>query len=273
MAFYKPSAFARRILRKLASGGSGKRRAGGGYQIGAVVVAGAMVQELVAQDLVEIASCGDLAISGAGRAFVLRNLQRAKGKAVAGVDAEGAENCGPYKRQHQTVHAVERVIAGRKRKIRLDAAESPLNWLAQRKDRTGKPFLGPEQVEAGERLRRDFTSAGMTPRMTPGYDGVPVSAGSSCVFPGLNPAEAQLSARRRFSLALASVGPELSDVLLRVCCFLEGIGEAERQLDWPARSGKIVLRIALDRLALHYSAPQKKERPEGAQLGMGMPAG
>ena len=91
--------------------------------------------------------------------------------------------------------------------------------------------------------------------MTPGYDGVPVNTGHSRAFLGMNPAEARLSARTRFLVAIDSVGPELSDVLLRVCCFLEGIGEAERQMDWPARSGKIVLRIALDRLVLHYKAP------------------
>lgn len=253
MAPYKPSAFARRILRKLASGGTGRQCADGSYRIGAVSVAKALAKELAAHDLVEAAPGGDLIISGTGRAFVRRNLQKGRptGRRIAG----GGDDCGGYMRQHQSIHVAERVIDGRRRKIRLNAAESPLNWLAQRKDRAGKPFLGPEQVEAGERLRRDFTSAGMTPCMTQGYDGVPVNSGHSRAFLGLNPAEARLSARRRFLLAVDSVGPELSDVLLRVCCFLEGIGEAERQMDWPARSGKIVLRIALDRLVLHYKAP------------------
>lgn len=246
MAPYKPSPFARKILRRLASGSEGRQRTDGCYQFGASTVAAALVNELAAQDLVETDAAGSLTISGAGRSFVRRNLQKSCGGETG--------DCAAYKRQHQSIRIEERVIEGRKRKVRLNAAESPLNWLAQRKDRAGKPFLAPEQVEAGERLRRDFTSAGMTPRMTPGYDGVPISAGGSRVFLGLNPAEAQLSARKRFVQALGSVGPELSDVLLRVCCFLEGIGEAERQLDWPARSGKIVLRIALDRLAFHYRA-------------------
>lgn len=251
MPAYRPSAFARKTLRKLASGNAGRRCADGSYQIGTTLVAGSLANELARHDLVEVTSGNDLKISAAGRAFVRRNLQGARGRNHAG---KGGDR-GGYMRQHQSIQAAERVVGGRRCKVRLNSAESPLNWLAHRKDRTGKPFLEPDQVEAGERLRRDFTSAGMTPRVTQGYDGVPVNAGRRGIFLGLNHAEAQLSARRRFLSAINSVGPELSDVLLRVCCFLEGIGEAERQLDWPARSGKIVLRIALDRLAHHYKAP------------------
>lgn len=41
-------------------------------------------------------------------------------------------------------------------------------------------------------------------------------------------------------------------MVLRVCCFLEGLETAERRMGWSARSGKIVLRIALIRLRRHY---------------------
>jgi len=37
-----------------------------------------------------------------------------------------------------------------------------------------------------------------------------------------------------------------------VCCFLEGLEAAEKRMGWSARSGKIVLRIALQRLKKHY---------------------
>ncbi len=41
-------------------------------------------------------------------------------------------------------------------------------------------------------------------------------------------------------------------MMLRCCCFLEGLEAAEKRLGWSARSGKIVLRIALLRLKRHY---------------------
>ncbi|MFD1809036.1 DUF6456 domain-containing protein [Gemmobacter lanyuensis] len=52
--------------------------------------------------------------------------------------------------------------------------------------------------------------------------------------------------------ALRDLGPGLGDVALRVCCYLEGLEVAERRMGWAARSGKIVLRIALQRLRRHY---------------------
>lgn len=252
MTPYQPSDFARRILRKLASasgtGAVARRLADGSFQIAATALPAALAAEFTSHDLVEIQPGGRLVISGAGRSFVKRNLLKAR-DARSGSQEE-ADN--RYRRQHQVIHSVERQIAGKKREVMVNLTESPLNWLARRKDRAGRPFLLPEQVEAGERLRRDFTSAGMTPRMTSGYDGVPVGKGYGGLSHGLNVTEVQLTARKRFGAAIDCVGPDLSEVLLRVCCFLEGIGDAERHLDWPARSGKIVLKIALDRLARHY---------------------
>lgn len=61
-----------------------------------------------------------------------------------------------------------------------------------------------------------------------------------------------LSARWRFDAAMNAVGPGLSDVLWRVVCEGEGLTEAERGLSWPARAGKLVLGLALDRLVMHY---------------------
>ena len=48
---------------------------------------------------------------------------------------------------------------------------------------------------------------------------------------------------------------------MRCCCCLEGLEAAEKRLGWSARSGKIVLRIALMRLHQHY------ERTLGSAAG------
>jgi hypothetical protein len=63
---------------------------------------------------------------------------------------------------------------------------------------------------------------------------------------------AQVDARRRFDHAIAAAGPGLADILWRVVCDGEGMRDAESALGWPARAGKLVLTIALDRIADYY---------------------
>ena len=69
---------------------------------------------------------------------------------------------------------------------------------------------------------------------------------------GLSPTERQIAAKDRFHAAIAEAGRGLSDILWRVVCAGESLPDAEKGLDWPARSGKLVLRIALDRVAGFY---------------------
>ncbi|MEO8724228.1 MAG: DUF6456 domain-containing protein, partial [Sphingobium sp.] len=43
-----------------------------------------------------------------------------------------------------------------------------------------------------------------------------------------------------------------SDILWRVVCAGEGLSAAEQALGWPTRAGKLVLTLALDRVADYY---------------------
>ncbi|MGC1494642.1 MAG: DUF6456 domain-containing protein [Sulfitobacter sp.] len=149
------------------------------------------------------------------------------------------------------------------RRVRYNLAESPLAALARRRDKSGKPFLREELVHAGERLREDFELAQMGTKvtqnwdrfLTPGTGSGPRSGGAS---------DAPADARARVATALADLGPGLSDVVLRCCCYLEGLETTEKRLGWSARSGKIVLRIALMRLKRHYD---ETIGPGGAMIG------
>ncbi|MFD1341357.1 DUF6456 domain-containing protein [Litorisediminicola beolgyonensis] len=136
------------------------------------------------------------------------------------------------------------------RKTRFALADSPLAALARRRDRDGTPFLAEALVSAGERLREDYELAQMT-------DAALASATGGAALRGASAAKARLEQ------ALADLGPGLSDVALRCCCQLEGLETAERRLGWSARSGKVVLRIALQRLRRHYERLGDK----GAMIG------
>lgn len=134
--------------------------------------------------------------------------------------------------------------AGGRRAVTVNLAESPLTWLHAR------GHLSDVQLAAGECLRRDYERAQLSAGVTMRWDPVRVKGGSGDV--GLNEAERQIAARQRFEGAIAAAGPGLSDVLWRVVCAGEGLPDAERALAWPVRSGKLVLKLALDRVAGFY---------------------
>ncbi|AXC51280.1 helix-turn-helix domain-containing protein [Paracoccus suum] len=141
---------------------------------------------------------------------------------------------------------------GRTRRVRVNLSESPLLVLARRRDRDGRSFLTPEMVAAGERLREDFELAQMGPRVAQNWDrfltsGIDVSRNAAAGFGGGSD-----NARGRVAAALRDLGPGMGDMVLRVCCFLEGVEATEQRLGWSARSGKIVLRLALMRLDRYY---------------------
>lgn len=137
-------------------------------------------------------------------------------------------------------------------RLRCNIAESPVTMLARRRDRDGRPFLNAAQVTAAERLREDFELAQMGPRVAQNWDRFLTGGARGGFGPGNGRADAPSAARERVSAALRDLGPGLGDVVLRCCCFLEGLEATERRMGWSARSGKIVLRIALTRLACHY---------------------
>lgn len=142
-----------------------------------------------------------------------------------------------------TRRVVER---GRTVEMEANLAESPLGWLMRR------GMISEVQFEAGERLRHDFMTAQLAPRVTMRWDGEPLARGRKGPSEALTPSEAQAAAKRRFMAAVDAAGSGLSDMLWRVVCAGEGLETAERAMGWPVRAGKVVLRLALDRLVHFY---------------------
>jgi hypothetical protein len=133
-----------------------------------------------------------------------------------------------------------------RRSVTVNLAESPLGWLYSR------GHIVRRQFDAGEKLRGDWERGQLAARVTMSWDAAPVSRGrgGSGAAPDLG--AGQIDARRRFQSAIDAAGPGLSDILWRVVCSGEGMRDAEIALGWPARAGKVVLTIALDRLADFY---------------------
>lgn len=134
---------------------------------------------------------------------------------------------------------------GRGRTVTVNLAESPLGWLRSR------GLVDLRQFEAGERLRADYETASLAPRVTMRWAARVDGGGGE----GLDPTMAQIAAKRRFDAATAAAGAGLADILWRVVCAGEGMPVAEKALGWPARAGRLVLTFALDRIADHYGLP------------------
>ncbi|MCA8880904.1 MAG: helix-turn-helix domain-containing protein [Rhodobacteraceae bacterium] len=195
-------------------------------------------------------------ITSVGRAALKRMLSETGTESVDGM----AEAAQPFAAQHRDWES-RAEPGGGGRRIKYNLAESPLTALARRRDKSGEPFLSDELVAAGERLREDFELAQMGPRITQNWDSFltgPRPNGSR--MQGSRSDSAQ-EARDRVHSALADLGPGLGDVVLRCCCFLEGIETTEKTMGWSARSGKVVLRIALQRLRRHYEERNGKFAP------------
>lgn len=159
-----------------------------------------------------------------------------------------------FRQQHQLRRTAEREIGGERRQVTVNEGESPLGWLRSRKDRNGSPLIGEAQFEAGERLRADYWFAHMSPRVTANWSALAPAERSRRAAPSDSALlhDEVLAAKERVMRALMAVGPEISGVLVDICCELKGLEEAEKTNGWPQRAGKVVLQIALTRLAKHY---------------------
>lgn len=171
-----------------------------------------------------------------------------------------AEAPAPFLAQHRLegTRTAADPLTGAPEMLRVNLGESPLGWLAKRRGPDGTPFLTPEEVEAGDRLRADFEAAQMGPSVAQDWSRflAPVDCGTGG-RKGDGAVAGPSGARERVGAALGALGPGLSDVALRVCCFLEGLEACEKRMGWAARSGKVVLKIALQRLVAHYELARR----------------
>ena len=219
------------------------REDGAGGTLRTAVVEAEIAQAIALQNWV---SCPDpeariarYHITGLGRTE-LRRLTAAEENRASGFTDLGGDN--DWTRPEAAAAAA-----------RFIATETPLIGLSRRRGKDGKPFLHRDLVRVGERLREDFVLSQPGPDVAEDWRGALTAAAP--VHP------ATQSARDRVIAALDDLGPGLQDAALRCCCLLEGLEITEKRLGWSARSGKIVLRISLQRLVRHYEQTMGKFAP------------
>ncbi len=225
----------------------------GGKSAQTTVVARAVAEVMALNEwIAAMPAAGRIArygITSMGRAALKRMLDQTGATADASGMAEAAQ---PFAAQHRDMDTRRSRDPEGARKVKYNLAESPLSALARRRDKDGKLFLSDDLVAAGERLREDFELAQMGPRVAQNWDSFMTGPQKSGYRHGGGRSGGAQAAADRVHAALADLGPGLGDVALRCCCFLEGIETTEKTMGWSARSGKVVLRIALQRLKRHY---------------------
>ncbi|MGO3929575.1 DUF6456 domain-containing protein [Rhodopseudomonas pseudopalustris] len=171
--------------------------------------------------------------------------------------AAGKAEIDSFRAQHLTLAERQIMTAEGIASVTIDDGESPLAWLARRKGRDGRSLISSHQFVAGERLRADFTRGNLSPRVTSNWGAPTGRAGSRGAG---EMTDLVVASRQRVQHAITACGPEFSGILLDVCCFLHGLEDVERERGWPSRSAKVVLQLALDRLARHYGlAPRSSD--------------
>lgn len=228
------------------------REASDGKTVRTAVVDRPIAQAMALKDWISCDDPGRISryrITTAGRAALKRLLAEDDSTRRGFGEAQS-----PYGDQHRSWGEKELPVPGasQSQRIRYNIAESPVAGLARRKDRDGNPFLAVELVTAAERLREDFELAQMGPKVAQNWDHFLTPGDRGSANPSNGIGDGPTRARDRVAAALKDLGPGLGDVALRVACFLEGMEAAEKRMGWSARSGKVVLRIALQRLKRHY---------------------
>ena len=122
---------------------------------------------------------------------------------------------------------------------RLHAPDPPVIALSRRRDKNGETFLTTEHVKIAERIREDYEIAALTDPQLSHWSYVQKNIEQADQF------DFTLS-RDRLIAILSRLGPSMGEAIYRCCCRLEGLESLEQRKFWSARSGKIVLRIALE---------------------------
>lgn len=138
--------------------------------------------------------------------------------------------------------------------VRGHDADGVLRRLAALRDGAGRAWLSGAELAAASRVKSDWVRGEIGLVRGSDWSAAPkggVARGAEAQ--GIAMA-ARCDARRRVTDALAALAAPLRGVVERVCLREEGLEALERAEAWPARSGKLALKLALAQLAASYCA-------------------
>ncbi|MBR9826762.1 MAG: hypothetical protein GYB36_13330 [Alphaproteobacteria bacterium] len=164
---------------------------------------------------------------------------------VSALHRDGSGVAGFQAQHRQRVARPVTGADGKVHEVEANALETPLARY--------RASLTASQLQAGETFHRDYVRSSLMASVTRNWAiDAPVrgQGGAPC-----GPEDASLSrlaAKDRVLDALAAVGTSLEPVLMAVLVREESLAALERRFGWGARSGRVVLGLALDALARHY---------------------
>ncbi len=137
--------------------------------------------------------------------------------------------------------------------VQVNVETSPLLRLYRQTDAQGTRFLSVAEFAAGEKLRQDYAGSTMGNMSASNWGAVRQGRSAArAAYCADDRHVRSLDGRRRVMDALAAVGPVLDRVLFSLLLREQDLQTMEQNCHWPKRSGKIVLKIALARLAHFY---------------------
>ncbi len=194
------------------------------------------VGELESEGAVSSGPNGMYHITEAGRARS-RRAQALPGEAFAA--------------QHQPLvdrHALDQ--DGNLTIVRGHDPDLALRRLGAMRDGAGRPWLSTAELAAAARLKRDWAIGQIA--QVRGSDWSAPPRGAEARGPGNTQerlAGARCDARRRVEESLSGLAPALRRAVEQVCLHERGLEALELSEGWPARSGKLALKLALAQLA------------------------
>lgn len=130
---------------------------------------------------------------------------------------------------------------------------APLFKLYNRQRNMAHKYLSETHLRAGQKLFDQFVKANLRPNVTMNWENLQsVKQSHHTGNKDMGFSETTYIARRELYESLSHVGQEFSAILVEICLFGNGLEATEKAMNWPARSAKLLLTMALDRLAEYY---------------------